>query len=114
MPGQFTPCSYLMKNFNTTLATFANVSHIKEIKLFNSYGHESGCILNKPGTQGSIKLYNHLFLVFGELNTNAAIEGLDLYREHVEDAKHNPGKHPNIDRLLDIIKTKETLKIIIT
>ena len=38
-----------MKNFNTTLATFANVSHIKEIKLFNSYGHESGCILNKPG-----------------------------------------------------------------
>ena len=100
-----------MKNFNATLETFENIDHIKEIKLFNSCGHESGCILNKPGAQGSIKLYNHLFLVFGELNTNAAIEGLDLYCEHVIDAKKNPGKHPNIDRLLDIIKTKETLRI---
>ena len=103
-----------MKNFNETLATFSDVCHIKEITLFNSYGYKTGCILNKPGTQGSIKLYNHLFLVFGELDTNAALEGLNLYCEHVEDAKNNPGKHSNIDCLLDIIETKETLKIVIT
>ena len=103
-----------MKNFNETLATFSDVCHIKEITLFNSYGYKTGCILNKPGTQGSIKLYNHLFLVFGELDTNAALEGLNLYCEHVEDAKNNPGKHPNIDCLLDIIETKKTLKIVIT
>jgi hypothetical protein len=100
-----------MKNFNGILAKLPNINNIKEIKLFNAHGFESGVILNKPGTQGSVKLYNHLFLVFGELNTNAAIEGLKLYCEHVEDAKNNPGKHPNIDRLLDIIKTKKTLKI---
>ena len=100
-----------MKNFNDTLATFENIDHIKEIKLFNTGGRESGCILNIPGAQGSIKLYNHLFLIFGELNTNAAIKGLGLYCEHVEDAKNNPGKHPNIDRLLNIVKTKETLRI---
>ena len=100
-----------MKNFNGILAKLPNINNIKEIKLFNAHGFESGAILNKPGMQGSVKLYNHLFLVFGELNTNAAIEGLKLYCEHVEDAKNNPGKHPNIDRLLDIIKTKKTLKI---
>ena len=103
-----------MKTFNATLATFENVDHIKEIKLFNSSGHESGCILNKPGTQGSIKLYNHLFIIFGELTSNAANEGLNLYCEHVEDARINPGKHPNIDRLLDIVKTKKTLRMEIT
>ena len=54
-----------MKNFKASLATFADVSHIKEIKLFNNYGHEAGYILNQPGSQGSIKLYNHLFLEFG-------------------------------------------------
>ena len=102
-----------MKNFKASLATFADVSHIKEIKLFNNYGHEAGYILNQPGSQGSIKLYNHLFLEFGELNTDAAIEGLNLYCEHVEDAKRTPGKHPNIDRLIDIIKTKEILTIIV-
>ena len=100
-----------MKNFKDTLATFENIDNIKEIKLFNAHGYESGNILNKPGTEGSIKLYHHLFLVFGELNTIAATEGLDLYCEHVDEAKNNPGKHPNIDRLLDIIKTKESLRI---
>ena len=100
-----------MKNFNDTLATFENINNINEIKLFNANGYEIGNILNIPGSQGSIKLYNHLFLIFGELNTNAAIKGLGLYCEHVEDAKNNPGKHPNIDRLLDIVKTKETLRI---
>ena len=88
-----------------------NIQNIKEIKLFNANGYEIGNILNIPGSQGSIKLYNHLFLIFGELNTNAAIKGLGLYCEHVEDAKNNPGKHPNIDRLLYIVKTKETLRI---
>ena len=100
-----------MKDFKSILATFAKVSHIKKIKLFDSHGHECGHILNEPGARGSIKLYNHLFLIFGELNMDAAIEGLKLYCEHVEDAKNNPGKHPNIDRLLDIIKTKEVFKI---
>jgi len=103
-----------MKNFNDILEELPNISHIKQIKLINNTGDKFEYILNKQGSHGSIKLYNHLFLVFGELNTNAAIEGLDLYCEHVEDAKHTPGKHPNIDRLLNIIKTKETLKIIIT
>ncbi|MFN3397475.1 MAG: DUF2322 family protein [Sulfurimicrobium sp.] len=26
-----------------------------------------------------------------------------LYAEHTGDARRNPGKHPNIDRLFDII-----------
>jgi len=100
-----------MKNFNDILEELPNISHIKQIKLINNTGDKFEYILNKQGSHGSIKLYNHLFLVFGELNTNAAIEGLDLYCEHVIDAKTNPGKHPNIDRLLDIIKTKKTLRI---
>ena len=33
----------------------------------------------------------------------AAEEGLRLYAEHSADARAHPGKHPNIDRLFDII-----------
>jgi hypothetical protein len=32
----------------------------------------------------------------------ASVEGLALYAEHTEDARIYPGKHPNIDRLLDV------------
>ncbi len=100
-----------MELFQDILKKLPDIDHIKKIKILNQKGHQSGVIFNKPGSSGSIKLYNHLFLVFGELNTEAAIKGLNLYCEHVKDAKDNRGKHPNIDRLLDIIKSKETFKI---
>jgi|TARA_B110000003_G_scaffold196290_1_gene194979 hypothetical protein len=100
-----------MKNFISALEGLQNIDNIKEIELFDANGYKSGHIINKTGTQGSIKIYNHLFLVYGELNKDAALEGLNLYCEHVADAKNNPGKHPNIDRLLNIIKTKEVIKM---
>lgn len=100
-----------MNLFQDILKQLPDVDHIKEIKILNQKGNQSGIILNQSGSSGSIKIYNQLFLIFGELNTEAAIEGLNLYCEHVKDAEDNRGKHPNIDRLLDIIKSKETFKI---
>jgi len=97
--------------FQDILKQLPDVNHIKEIKILNQKSNQSAIILNQPGSSGSIKIYNQLFLIFGELNTEAAIEGLNLYCEHVKDAEDNRGKHPNIDRLLDIIKSKETFKI---
>ena len=29
--------------------------------------------------------------------------GLEIFAEHTADARANPGKHPNIDRLLEVI-----------
>ena len=103
-----------MKKFKDQLSDLPDVSHVKKITLLDTTGAACGHILNEAGTQGSLKLYNHLFLVFAELNVDAAAEGLKLYCEHVLDAKENPGKHPNIDCLLDILETKETLKMVIT
>ena len=34
---------------------------------------------------------------------------LDLYAEHTDDARQNPGKHPNIDRLLALAAGESTL-----
>ena len=39
---------------------------------------------------------------FGAINIDAAKQGLDIFAEHTVDARANPGKHPNIDRLLTI------------
>jgi hypothetical protein len=68
-------------------------------------------IKSKPGSMGSIKVYYHLYETFGEINSDAAMEGIDLYAEHTEDAQNNPGKHPNIDRLLDVIDSDITLQV---
>jgi hypothetical protein len=34
-----------------------------------------------------------------------------LYSEHTEDAQKNPGKHPNVDRLLSIMENEEPLDL---
>jgi hypothetical protein len=59
-------------------------------------------IENKAGSQGSLRIYRYLMNKHGLINAAAAVEGLALYAEHTQDARLNPGKHPNIDRLLEV------------
>lgn len=72
-------------------------------------GAEVGTIANAPGTAGSFRVYAHLLQRYGALDAEAAAEGLALFGEHTEDASRNPGRHPNIDRLIGILATGEAL-----
>ncbi len=99
-----------MQKFNEILLTLDNSDHIDRIEIYKK-SVLIGTIENKPGSQGSIKVYQHLWKLFGTISLDAAIEGLDLYSEHTEDAQKNPGKHPNIDRLLSIIENEEPLDL---
>lgn len=73
------------------------------LRLIDHQGHEVGVIENVPGTAGSFRVYAWLAAKHGAINVAAAQEGLDLYAEHTVDARQNPGKHPNIDRLFQVI-----------
>ena len=64
---------------------------------------------NKPGQAGSLAVYAALAAKHGSINAAAAAEGLEAYAEHTTDAEANPGKHPNIDRLIDVIRADLTL-----
>ena len=75
--------------------------------LFGS-GTLSGAL---PGQAGSLSVYNHLAQLYGAISPEAAKKGLELYAEHTEDARGNPGKHPNIDRLIGLIERGETLRV---
>ena len=99
-----------MQKFNEILLTLDNSDHIDRIEIYKN-NTLIGSIENKPGSQGSIKVYQHLCKLFGSITLDAAIEGLDLYSEHTEDAQKNPGKHPNIDRLLSVMENQEPLDL---
>ena len=75
----------------------------KQLLLLDESGVEAAVIVNGPGTSGSFRLYAYLAGKWGSINPDAAAEGLRLYAEHAEDAHQNPGKHPNIDRLMDVL-----------
>ncbi|MDR0529119.1 MAG: DUF2322 family protein [Zoogloeaceae bacterium] len=87
-------------NFAETLKKLPGVSHLAALRLLNRAGAEIGMIPHQAGSVGSLAVYNHLAQIYGAITPEAARHGLELYAEHSEDARQNPGKHPNIDRLL--------------
>lgn len=97
--------------FTDNLKQLPRISHLAALQLLDSSGTQIALIENRAGSTGSAVVYNYLAQVYGAITPEAAQRGLELYAEHVEDARLNPGKHPNIDRLLGLIERNETLRI---
>ena len=86
--------------FADNLKQLPRISHLSALQLLDSDGAVTATIENKPGQVGSLSVYNHLGQIYGAITVEAARKGLELYAEHTDEARQNPGKHPNIDRLL--------------
>lgn len=97
--------------FADKLKTLPGVSHLVSIQLINAADEVVATIENKPGQAGSLSVYNHLAQIHGAITPDAATQGIEIYAEHSEDARLNPGKHPNIDRLIGLVERGETLRV---
>ncbi len=97
--------------FADNLKQLPSVSHLAALQLLDASGQVSATIENKPGQAGSLAVYAALAGKHGSINAAAAQEGLDIYAEHTADSRANPGKHPNIDRLISIIETGQGLNV---
>ncbi len=100
-----------MPQFADNLKKPPGISHLAAINLLDAEGNVVSAIENKPGSQGSLAIYNHLAQTYGAITPDAARKGLELYAEHAEEARQHPGKHPNIDRLFALIDDRKTLRI---
>ncbi len=98
--------------FADTLKTLPGVSHLAALQLIDAdSGEVVATIENKPGQTGSLAVYHHLSGAFGAITREAAERGLELYGEHTADARANPGKHPNVDRLIALVASGKTLRV---
>ena len=96
--------------FADNLKKMPGIAHIEAIRLLD--GEEVvATIEHKSGQVGSLTLYNHLAQTYGAITPEAARAGLELYVEHTEEARANPGKHPHIDRLLELAEGGRTLRV---
>lgn len=100
-----------MSQFSAHLKSLPKVSHISALRLIDAEGNEVALIENKPGQAGSLAVYNHLAQTFGAITPEAAAKGLEIYAEHTEDARTHPGKHPNIDRLFELLTSRQQLRV---
>lgn len=98
--------------FAETLKTLPGVSHLAALALVDpASGQVVHTIENKPGQTGSLTVYNYLAATFGAITPEAAKRGLELYGEHTADARTNPGKHPNVDRLIALSTGEASLRV---
>lgn len=89
--------------FAENLATLAPVDDLAVMKLYGESGTVEAIIENRPGSAGSFRVYYHIAKKWGGIGPKAAQEGLELFAEHTSDARAHPGRHPNIDRLFQVI-----------
>lgn len=98
--------------FAETLKTLPAVSHLAALVLVDPASDQVvHTIENKPGQTGSLTVYNYLATTFGAITPEAAKCGLELYGEHTADARTNPGKHPNVDRLIALSTGEACLRV---
>ena len=93
--------------FADNLKQLPSIGQLSALELYNASGELVATIDNKPGKAGSLAVYHALASKHGSINVAAAEEGLELFAEHTTDARAHPGKHPNIDRLLEVIATSQ-------
>lgn len=101
----------LAASFKDNLQNLPSIEELARVELLDTAGVVVATIENAPGKAGSVRVYNYLLQAFGTLNVEAAQHGLAVFAEHTADAKANPGAHPNIDRLFEVIETGATLTI---
>ncbi len=99
-----------MTSFADNLKQLPKVSHLAALQLFDGESLVA-TIENKPGQSGSLVVYNHLAQLYGAITAEAAKKGLELFAEHALDARANPGRHPNIDRLILLLEEPRTLRV---
>jgi hypothetical protein len=97
--------------FADNLKQLPSITHLAALQLLDSAGNVVATIENRPGKAGSLAVYAALAARHGRINGAGAQEGLELFAEHTLDARANPGKHPNIDRLLEIVASGQDYEV---
>lgn len=92
-------------SFADNLKRLPAVNHLAALQLVDAAGAVAATIENQPGQAGSLAVYAALAARHGRIDAVAAREGLALFAEHTADAQAHPGRHPNIDRLLQVLAT---------
>lgn len=97
--------------FAEVLQQLAPTDGLSQLELLDEAGRVVATIENRPGTAGSFRVYHHVAQARGVIDAEAAQAALALFSEHTADARQHPGKHPNIDRLFDLVERNARLDV---
>lgn len=98
-------------DFASNLEKLPDTDRYTRMELYAGGIEPAAVIENVDGSRGSFRIYYAVSRKWGGIGPSAAKEALDLFAEHADDARANPGKHPNIDRLFRVIENDEYFSV---
>ncbi len=100
------------KSFGTDFNNLPDTSHLKSITLSDTNSDTSFSVDNIPGKQASVKI---LYAISSandfKISRDQASMGVTLFGDYAEEEKQQPGAHPNIKLLFDIIENNQVWKV---
>ena len=100
------------RGLKENVAGLPSIDHVKQVVIHTQ--PEPWTIPNAPGKKASVAIYAYLASEHGgRLTPPAAEKGLRLYDEYVEEALKQPGSHPNIDLLFQVIQDRAEYDIVV-
>ena len=98
------------KNFGEGFDQLQATDNYNHLYLSRENGTERITLDNIPGKQASVKI---LYNIANDsiISSNEALHGLALYGDYTQEEKDQPGAHPNIRLLMDIIENNESWKV---
>ncbi|MBF0350806.1 MAG: DUF2322 family protein [SAR324 cluster bacterium] len=91
-----------MAIFEENLKKLPEIDQIVIIRVYDQNDQLVSIIPNLKGFQGALKIFNHIVNAQGQIGLEEAKEGIRLFGEHVDAARQNPEKHPNLNLLLTL------------
>jgi hypothetical protein len=101
-----------VRGLKENVAGLPSIDHVKQVVVLTQ--PDPWTIPNAPGKKASVAIYAYLATAHGgKLTPPAAEKGLRLYDEYVEEARNQPGSHPNIDLLFQVIQDRAEYDIVV-
>ncbi|MFK7794053.1 MAG: DUF2322 family protein [Gammaproteobacteria bacterium] len=96
------------KNFGADFNNLLDTSHLKSITLSDMSSGTSFRVDNIPGKQASVKILYAISQANDfKISRDQARTGVSLFGDYAEEEKQQPGAHPNIKLLFDIIENNQ-------
>src|SRR3989344_2121572 len=95
--------------FEENLAALRGIEDVERIRIYRS-GELLPDIPNAEGKRGSLQVYANLIgFENGTIDSKSAQRGLEIF----DDARTATGIHPNIEILLQVVRSNEPVKAVI-
>lgn len=100
------------KNFGADFNNLPDTCHLKSITLSDMNSDTAVSVDNIPGKQASVKILYAISQANGfKISSEQARIGVSLFGDYAEEEKQQPGAHPNIKLLFDIIDNSQVWKV---